>query len=309
MDKEKEILLNAYIDLASNQIQKGQGFHKAMVPIVSSYYEHKKGEGKRLDDFKKKYGVPLSAVTIAILAGLVSKKLVDKIPEITRPIMDIRDYGEMLERQRGGASYDYAVNALTSNYNKTVKGLPKDKTRKLKDGEKHAIFKSKRVGFEDTLQPSLFAGPKSHITNSLNELMKRAGINMKAKEVYETDPELFRQIITNRKLFDSDTDVISMTHDVRYSLDAGDNDAIREADNKMLQKLEDVRKEEGLFNYLPSYTGIKLKTLMENVGLFSKGSFAGDAPDVSPEDKEMYEFIKSEMTKAGYGRRIRPSRK
>ena len=111
--------------------------------------------------------------------------------------------------QSGKGFYDKIVNKVVSLYNK-VKGKKPAKNHILKDGEKHAVFKTK----DGALVGAKFAGPGSKTYDNLKELIKENG------------GDLTKALRSEN--FASDIDKISLIHDIRYDLFAGDSKKIRE---------------------------------------------------------------------------------
>lgn len=106
-------------------------------------------------------------------------------------------------------------------------------------------------------------------------------------------------------------DKTAQAHDIRYSL-ANNIENIKEADNKMVDKLKSLRKnkEESTFNTLPSQLGIQANQLLAKIlpdKYFDKfvqymTNQKEFRQNLKPEDKLLLESKLRELEKEGFGK-------
>lgn len=202
---------------------------------------------------------------------------------VVKKLIALQDKG-----QNGQGFYDKIVNKVVSLYNK-VKGKKPKNQHVLKDGEKHAVFKTKDGG----LVGAKFAGPNTKTYENLKELIKENG------------GDLGKALRSQN--FASDIDRISLIHDIKYDLFAGDHKRIREADEKYIAKAKEARRKEGNFNTLPAIVGIKAKMIGEDLGLLDKDKFSGKPKKLPEEERVLYEEVVRRLEQEGYGKN-RPAR-
>jgi hypothetical protein len=139
----------------------------------------------------------------------------------------------------------------------------------LYDGEKHAIMWTDQ-GFK----PANFSGPGTNLAHRIRKGDR--GLNV--------------------------TDNTANAHDLRYSL-ARSNADIRDADIKMIKKLEEAERlgTDYRINTMPSKYGIKAKVWLEDHGVPPEWftSYGRDAH--SPEDIKLFEDRLRELEQEGYG--------
>lgn len=101
----------------------------------------------------------------------------------------------------------------------------------------------------------------------------------------------------------NNTDRVAQAHDIRYSL-ANDFDGVRQADLKMIKKLEKLSKEKNdyKFNLYMAKLPIKAKMKMEDWGLVRRDRFASFG-GVEEKDKGLLRKKLKELEQAGYGKR------
>lgn len=152
--------------------------------------------------------------------------------------------------------------------------------KKLKDGEKHVImYDSKKKKFT----PASYSGPGTDIISRLKQNIEP--INK--------------------------SDKTAQAHDIRYSL-ANNIENIKEADNKMVDKLKSLRKnkEESTFNTLPSQLGIQANQLLAKIlpdKYFDKfvQYMTGQKEfrqNLKPEDRLLLQNKLKELEREGYGK-------
>ena len=203
---------------------------------------------------------------------------------VIEKLITLKDNG-----QSGKGFYDKIVNKVVKLYNK-VKGKKPKKQNHLKDGEKHAVFKDK----DGALVAAKFAGPNTKTYENLKELIKENGGDL-TKALQD-------------KNFASLTDKEALIHDIRYDLYAGDVKKIREADEKFVKKIQEIRKKEGAFNTVPSIAGIKGKMIAEDLGIISKDKFSGQPRNIPKDERMLYEQVVEKLEQEGYGKLNRPIR-
>jgi hypothetical protein len=165
----------------------------------------------------------------------------------------------------GKGVYDKVGNYLFSK---------KDKN-KMKDGEKHAILYT-----DNGLEPAMFMGPGTQTYERILELQKE-GKPLKGL---------------------TEADTASLLHDIQYGL-ARNAEDIRKADLHFINTLKEISKKnkDYGFNVFLGRTGIKLKMLLEDLGLsadaFTKyGSAQGDV-------EKVYREVEKKLLQEGYGAR------
>lgn len=98
-------------------------------------------------------------------------------------------------------------------------------------------------------------------------------------------------------------DKTAKAHDIRYSLSENIDD-VRFADNKMINKLDEIDKK-GLdykLNVKAVKTAMKSKRLFEDVGVWSKGSFSDmKGAELPEEDKRLFETELNKLVQEGFG--------
>lgn len=154
----------------------------------------------------------------------------------------------------------------------------------LKPGEKHVL-----MWHEGKLKPASYSGPGTDILTRLKEGVKPL----------------------------NKADKTAQAHDIRYSL-ANNIEGIKEADNKMVNKLKELRKtgQENTFNTLPSQLGIQANQLLAKV-LPTKAfdwfvqKMTGQKEfrqNLKPEDRLMLQDKLKELETEGYGKKKRKKR-
>lgn len=101
----------------------------------------------------------------------------------------------------------------------------------------------------------------------------------------------------------SETDKVSLAHDLRYGLSRS-TDAIRQADLKMVNKLKEIKKNKKDYkiNIALGSIPIRAKMKLEDLGIMKKGSFGGDLKGVEPENQELAEKTLKDLEMQGYGK-------
>src|SRR5210317_837081 len=97
-------------------------------------------------------------------------------------------------------------------------------------------------------------------------------------------------------------DKTAKAHDIRYSLSENIDD-VRFADNKMINKLEEIDRK-GLdykLNVKAVKSAMKAKRLFEDVGVWSKGSFSDmKGAELPEEDKRLFETELNKLVQEGF---------
>lgn len=98
------------------------------------------------------------------------------------------------------------------------------------------------------------------------------------------------------------SDKTSKAHDLRYSL-ANDADDIREADQKMVKKLKEIKKkkQDSKFNILQGEKLITSKMALEDLGIIKKDRFH-KKQDLSKKEKKLLEDELKELEQEGFGK-------
>ena len=156
-------------------------------------------------------------------------------------------------------------------YDRVVNAMAPRSKNKLKDGEVHPLLYTK-----DGFQIPSYIGPGT---------------------------DLYPKLRNNVKPI-SAVDKVAMAHDIRYTL-ARNKDEIREADLKMVSKLDSIQKnrEDYLYNIYEGKLPIKAKMKMEDWGLVGQDTFTNTTSLPNPEDKELLESHLSALQADGYGKR------
>ena len=102
----------------------------------------------------------------------------------------------------------------------------------------------------------------------------------------------------------TETDKVAQAHDSRYFLSRGENmeQKIREADTKMVNKLNEIQKKgtDSRFNTIPAKLAISAKIKAEDFGVLSRKKFISDeVPNES--DKRIVSRKLKELEQEGYG--------
>ncbi len=105
------------------------------------------------------------------------------------------------------------------------------------------------------------------------------------------------------------SDKVSQAHDIRYGLAENEAD-VRKADEKMLRKLEQLKREgtDRGINITPAMIGIRGKILAENFDLVSRSLFINPDFKPSPEGTALMEDKLKELEMQGFGRRLAMAR-
>lgn len=100
------------------------------------------------------------------------------------------------------------------------------------------------------------------------------------------------------------TDGVANIHDIQYALAETPED-IRKADNRMLNKLEQGRREQldDIRNIVQAEAGIRGKTLGEDIGFLEKGSFGNldKKKELTEEERRLLTNKLKELEQQGYG--------
>ena len=141
----------------------------------------------------------------------------------------------------------------------------------IRDGERHAVLKTP-VGF----MMANYMGPNTDLLSKLR----------------------------GNVLPISYADKVAMSHDTDYSL-AKNKEDIRKADLKMIAKLNQLQEEgkESLFNIYMGKAPMKIKILLENMGLVSDKAFTTYGEPNSKEDAELLEATRAKLHQEGYGKK------
>ena len=103
----------------------------------------------------------------------------------------------------------------------------------------------------------------------------------------------------------SATDKVAKMHDINYTLSETVED-VRAADKRMINKLNQLRKEKGdyKFNIYMGKLPIATKNILEDWGIIRKGAFSSmDGKTLTPENRATLEKAKEELTQEGYGKK------
>jgi len=98
-------------------------------------------------------------------------------------------------------------------------------------------------------------------------------------------------------------DKTAKAHDIRYSLSQNVDD-VRFADNKMINKLDEIDKNnlDYKLNVKVVKNAMKAKRLFEDVGVWNKGSFSDmSGSELSDSDKQLFENELNKLIQEGYG--------
>lgn len=202
-------------------------------------------------------------------------------------------------RQRGSLT---KPNNIVSLYTKAVE-QPQSTTQAP---VKHRVIKGS--GFFDTIkevskiskafltEPQKYSGEKHAIQRGKDGNYVRAnymgpGTNLKQRMRDNDEPV-------------SMSDKVSQAHDLRYSL-AENYDDMRTADLKMINKLEQIKKDklDSNFNINQGLYGIKAKVALENIGV-PKNTFTniGITQDVNSDDVDKYKSKLKQLEQEGFGK-------
>lgn len=99
------------------------------------------------------------------------------------------------------------------------------------------------------------------------------------------------------------TDYVAMRHDLDYTIASNLND-IRNADQRMINKLNQIQKNKGdnIVNILAGKKAIQTKVYLEDSGLLDKNKFANlGGSSLSEEEKELVLNKIKELEQIGYG--------
>ena len=145
-------------------------------------------------------------------------------------------------------------------------------------GEKHAILKLPTGGFG----VASFMGPNTQVIKRIQR-----GDKPRTK-----------------------SDAVAEKHDIAYALASNEPTkelqlkAIRDADNKMIESLNKIERDNSDFkqNILLGRELIKGKVLLEDINLLDKNKFAGQLEKLSPSDLALLKNKQLELTREGYGK-------
>jgi hypothetical protein len=98
----------------------------------------------------------------------------------------------------------------------------------------------------------------------------------------------------------SGADKVAQAHDLRYTLANGDKAAERQADQKMISKLQDP-KVDSMLNRAIGRVPIQAKVAAERMGIMQRGSFS-KGPAINEEEKKMVETKLDELEMEGFGK-------
>ena len=219
----------------------------------------------------------------------------NKYPQLNEAMINVvikKASQQKKKGQLGKGFFDKLTNAVIKSYNLVRGKKEPPQNHFLKDGERHAILKDKQTG---ALAGAKFCGPNTRITENLQELLDNNEGNI--------------SLALADKNFISKVDKVCTKHDLSYALADRDPEKIRQADNKMLERIRELHKEgESLVNTAPSYLGIASKVKLEDLGILSPEQFASSAvSDLTPEEKDLYEKTYQHLEMQGYGKK-RPTR-
>jgi len=107
------------------------------------------------------------------------------------------------------------------------------------------------------------------------------------------------------------SDAVAKKHDLVYTLNPNNPEAIRKADRDMVNKLKDIERK-GLDSKFNTQLGMRLiqgKMLAEDAGVLDKGKFSS-GKQVSSEDRQMLNSRLRDLEMEGYGMKsINPNKK
>ena len=246
---------------------------KKEIAIFKRQLEEQKGKGKGKVSKKER------------MKGQIMKKypqLNDDSAELVMKVVDKTPKKEM----KGKGMFDKIVNKTVKLYNK-VRGKKTDpRSHVLKEGERHAILMDKNGG----LAGAKFIGPNTDLRGNLNELLEKHGGNI--------------SLALADKNFVAKSDKVAAAHDLRYQLYANQPKKVRDADERMVRRLKELKKnkEDKNFNINPALLGIAGKMKLEDKGIMKKGSFATDPyTDVTPKEQKLWEKAEEHLRMQGYG--------
>jgi len=98
----------------------------------------------------------------------------------------------------------------------------------------------------------------------------------------------------------SGADKVAQAHDLRYTLANGDKAQEREADRKMIAKLQDP-KVDSMLNRAVGRVPIQAKVAAERLGIMQQGSFS-KGPALNEGEKQLVETKLNELEMEGYGK-------
>ncbi len=98
----------------------------------------------------------------------------------------------------------------------------------------------------------------------------------------------------------SGADKVAQAHDLRYTLANGDKAAERDADRKMISKLQDP-KVDSMLNRAVGRIPIQAKVAAERMGIMNQGSFS-KGPAINSEEKKLVETKLNELEMEGFGK-------
>ena len=158
-------------------------------------------------------------------------------------------------------------------YDKTVNFITRNRNP-LYSGEQHTILYTK-----DGFKPASYMGPKT-------QLLKR--LKSGSKPVSESDK-------------------ISMIHDIRYTLSKNADD-VRKANLKMLETLDRTAKNKADYRYNIALAkgGIKAKVVLEDKFKVPRTFFTTFGGDYPEEDRKIMEDTLKEYEQLGYGKKKSP---
>jgi len=214
---------------------------------------------------------------------LTVDKLLKNYPQLDKKTAKIVLDKCRKQKLKGKGVLDSLVNKVVTAYNKVRDKKQDKRDHVLKDGEKHAVFKNK----DGALVRAQFAGPGTDLVGNLKTLMKKNENNI--------------SLALKKDNFVSEVDKIALTHDIRYGLYGKDPKKIREADKKMISRINEI-KDEPRFNTLPSKLGIQAKILGETTGILARDQFTKGTADMSPKDEALVRSALEHLEMQGYGK-------
>ena len=231
------------------------------------YYKTKQEE-------QKSAPVVLDEMAIAETPDLTKKEqqissIVKGIEKLTEPKYHYTEF-EGIKEQKGSGFRSRLSQILADVSNKFPDS---DKNaRPISAGEHHQLLKLRNNRFGR----SNYAGPGTLV----------------AKRIRRGDPPR------------TETDKVAQAHDSRYFLSRGENmeQKIREADTKMVNKLNEIQKKgtDSRFNTIPAKLAISAKIKAEDFGVLSRKKFISDeVPNES--DKRIVSRKLKELEQEGYG--------
>lgn len=105
------------------------------------------------------------------------------------------------------------------------------------------------------------------------------------------------------------SDKVSQAHDIRYQLSKTEDD-VRVADEKMLRKLNQLKREgtDRSINITPAQIGIRGKIIAEDFGLLSRSRFVNLDKEIPPEGKALLQSKLAQLEQEGFGKGAPPSK-